>query len=45
MPEKMLREIKKEYIKKGKSPKKAEDIAYATANKKGLLHNKKGKKK
>jgi len=38
MPEKMIREITKEYKKKGKSSKKAKDIAYAIATKMGWRH-------
>lgn len=39
MPKKMLRKIEKFYRKKGKSPKRAKEIAYATANKMGQLEN------
>jgi hypothetical protein len=46
MPEKLIRSIKKGYVKKGMSPKKAEDIAYKTVNKMGKLeHKHKAKKK
>lgn len=45
MPRKMLKKIEEEYEKKGKTPKVAKRIAYATANKEGLLKDKKKKKK
>ena len=45
MPKKLIAEIKRSEMKAGKSAKKADDIAYATANKRGLLHGKKHKGK
>ncbi len=37
MPRRIEKKIQAEYIKKGKSPKAARRIAFATMNKKGLL--------
>ena len=38
--DRMVRHIKSSEMKAGKSPEKAEDIAWATANKRGMLDNK-----
>jgi cation transport regulator ChaB len=43
--DRMVKHIKDGYKKKGKSDKKAEDIAWATVNKQGKLDNKNKKKK
>jgi len=40
MPRKLIKKIEQEYEAKGKTPKEAKRIAYATANKKGLLADK-----
>jgi hypothetical protein len=45
MPKKIIRKIEREYEAKGKSPKKAKAIAYATLNKEGLLDKPKKRKK
>ena len=42
MPKWLERKIEKEYEKKGKSAKVAKRIAFATLNKMGKLHPKKG---
>jgi hypothetical protein len=43
--DRMVQHIKKSEMKSGKSADKAEDIAWATANKRGYLDNKNKKKK
>jgi len=45
MPKKLIRKIEHEYEEKGKSPKTAKRIAYATLNKRGLLEKKKATRK
>jgi hypothetical protein len=42
--DRMVSHIKTSEIESGKSPKKSEDIAWATANKRGMLDNKNKKK-
>lgn len=41
MPKKLIKKIEKTEIATGKTPKTAKKIAYATANKQGLLDKKK----
>ena len=40
MPKRIERKIEREYERKGYSKKRATRIAYATMNKRGLLHRK-----
>lgn len=44
MPKRFLKAVERSEESAGKSPEEAERIAYATANKRGLLENKHGMK-